>query len=123
MTKIAEPLVDVNNVSHIASGVLIKGDIICPGDVRIDGKIEGKIQSTGRVVIGETAEIKGTILCDMLDFWGKMEGDTYVRNTLSLKAGSCIQGNININKLQVEMGSKINGFCKMIEEDEYDKLV
>lgn len=123
MTKIAEPVIDVNEISHIASGVLIKGDITCPADVRIDGKIDGKIQSSGRVVVGETAEIKGTILCDMLDFWGNMDGDIFVRNTLSLKAGSTVKGNINIHKLQVEMGATLDGFCKMISEEDFDKLV
>ena len=123
MTKIAEPVIDVNEISHIASGVFIKGDITCPADVRIDGKIEGKIQSSGRVVVGETAQIKGTVLCDMLDFWGNMDGDVFVRNTLSLKAGSVVKGNINVHKLQVEMGASLDGFCKMISEEDFDKLV
>lgn len=121
MTKIAEQVIDVNEISHIAQGVFIKGDITCPADVRIDGRIEGTIQSSGRVVVGETAEIKGTVKCEMLDLWGIMDGDVFVRNTLSLKAGSSIKGNVNTHKLQVEMGSAFNGFCKMIEEEEYDK--
>lgn len=123
MTKIAEPVVDVNGVSHIASGVFIKGDIVCPGDVRIDGRIEGKIQSAGRVVVGEGAELKGTVLCDMMDMWGSMDGDIYVRDTLSMKAGSSISGNLNIRRLQVEMGAGINGSCHMIDEADFDKLV
>lgn len=45
MSKKAETVLDVNDVSHIASGVFIKGEMTCPGDVRIDGHIEGKVSS------------------------------------------------------------------------------
>ena len=42
MAKVTEAVVDVNDVSRIASGVYIKGEITCPGDVRVDGHIEGE---------------------------------------------------------------------------------
>lgn len=123
MAREAEKVIDVNDVSHISAGALIKGDFICPSDVRVDGRIEGKIQSPGRVVVGEAAEIKGTILCDMLDLWGKIDGDVYIRDTLSLKNGSSVEGNLNTRRLQVEIGACINGSCHMIAEEEFDKLV
>lgn len=122
MSKEVEKVVDVNDVSHISAGAFIKGDFTCPSDIRVDGKIEGKIQSSGRIVVGESAEIKGTIICDMLDFWGKLDGDAYVRDTLSLKNGASIKGNLNVRKLQVEIGASINGACHMIAEEEFDKL-
>lgn len=123
MSKKAETVLDVNDVSHIASGVFIKGEMTCPGDVRIDGNIEGKVSSQGRVVIGEGAQLEGTIICDSLDFWGNFEGDVFVRDTLSLKAGSVFKGSLNIRRLQVEIGASFNGTCKMIEEEDFDKLV
>jgi len=122
MAKEVEKTVDVNDVSHISAGAFIKGDFMCPSDIRVDGKIEGKIQSSGRIVVGESAEIKGTIICTMLDFWGKLDGDAYVRDTLSLKEGSSVKGNLNIRKLQVEIGSSINGSCHMMTEEEFDKI-
>lgn len=123
MAKIAETVVDVNDVSHIAPGVYIKGEITSPGDVRVDGHIEGKISSKGRVVVGEGAQIDGTVICDALDFWGSLDGDIFVRDTLSLKAGSSVKGSLNVRRLQVEMGAAINGTCKMIGEEEIEKLV
>ena len=123
MAKVTEAVVDVNDVSHIASGVYIKGEMTCPGDVRVDGHIEGKLSSKGRVVIGEGAHVDGTVICDSLDFWGSIDGDIFVRDTLSLKAGSSAKGSINVRRLQVEMGAAINGTCKMIGEEEIEKLV
>ena len=61
---------NVNSISRISAGTVIKGEILSPCDIRIDGTFEGKLHSKGRVVIGETAVIKGDIFCENLDLWG-----------------------------------------------------
>lgn len=122
MTKIVDPVVNVNEVSRLAQGVVIKGDISSASDIRVDGQLEGKLYSDGRIVVGETANLKGSLVCSDVDFWGKMEGDLYVKNVLSVKGTAVINGNIHVRKLQVEMGAQINGTCKMISEDEFSAL-
>lgn len=117
-----ETTLNVNSISRISSGTVIKGEILSPCDIRIDGTFDGKLQSKGRVVIGETAVIKGDIFCDNIDLWGKVEGNLYVKDTLALKDGSNITGNLHIRRLHVELGATFNGSCKTITESEFDKL-
>lgn len=116
-----DTMLDVNAISRISAGTTIKGEILSPGDIRIDGTFEGKVQSKGRVVIGETADVKGEIICDNVDLWGKVEGNIYVKNTLSLKEGCVVNGELHIRKISVELGSTFNGTCQMISEAEFDK--
>ena len=119
MSKLAE-IVDVNSVSRISEGTSITGEIKSSHDIRVDGNIKGKLYSEGRIVVGEHAVINGTLLCGNLDLWGKIEGDVYVKELLSLKGTSSITGNLHIRKLQVEMGAELNGSCKMISEEDFD---
>ena len=114
--------VNVNSVSRISAGTVIKGEIQSPYDLRIDGTFEGKIQTKGRVVIGESAIIKGDIICENIDLWGKVEGDLFVKDTLALKDGCKMNGNINISRLAVELGATFNGTCRTITEEEFNKL-
>ena len=114
--------VNVNSVSRISAGTVIKGEIQSPYDLRVDGTFEGKIQTKGRVVIGETAIIKGDIICENIDLWGKVEGDLFVKDTLALKEGCKMNGNINISRLAVELGAIFNGTCRTITEEEFNKL-
>ena len=81
-----EPEVSVNDVSRISIGTIIKGEISSDCDIRVDGKVEGKIFSKGKVVVGPQAVINGGLACQTLDFWGKMKGDIYVKDLLTLKA-------------------------------------
>lgn len=117
-----ETALNVNSISRISAGTVIKGEILSPGDIRIDGSFDGKLQSKGRVVVGETAVIKGDIFCDNIDLWGKVEGNLYVKDTLALKEGCTVNGNLHIKKLSVELGAVFNGNCKTISEAEFDKL-
>ena len=121
MAKI-EPVVNVNSISRISAGTVIKGEILSPNDIRIDGTFEGRIQSKGRVVVGESATIKGDIVCENVDLWGKVEGNLFVKDTLSLKEGCVESGNLHIRRLSVELGSTFNGNCKTITEAEFNKL-
>ena len=117
-----ETTVNVNSISRISTGTVIKGEIVSPSDIRIDGTFEGKIQSKGRVVIGETAVISGDIVCTDVDLWGKVEGNIFVKDTLALKEGCVVNGNLHVRKLSVELGATFNGNCKTISEAEFDRL-
>ena len=120
--RAVEPEVSVNDVSRISVGTVIKGELSSDCDVRIDGQVEGKLFSKGRIVVGPQARITGGLACQNVDFWGAMTGDIFVKDVLTVKNKAVIEGNINVNKLQVEMGASINGTCHMITPEEYDKL-
>ena len=117
-----EPVVNVNSISRISAGTVIKGEIVSPTDIRIDGTFEGRVQSKGRVVVGESAVIKGDIVCENVDLWGKVEGNLFVKDTLSLKEGCVVAGNLHVRRLAVELGATFNGNCKTITEAEFNKL-
>ena len=123
MTNRTEPEVNVNEVSRVSAGTTIKGEIYSPSDIRIDGSFEGRIYSRCKVVVGEKAVITGDIICSNVDFWGKIKGNFYVKDTLSLKDTSTVDGDINVRRFQVELDAKFNGNCHMITEDEFDKIV
>lgn len=118
----SEPNLNVNSISRISAGTVIKGEITSPYDIRIDGTFEGKVQTKGRVVVGETAFMKGDVICENIDLWGKLEGNVYVKDTLALMEGCKVDGNLNTRRLSVELGSTFNGNCRMITEAEFDKI-
>ena len=117
----AEANLNVNSISRISAGTVVNGEIISPYDIRIDGIFEGKVQTKGRVVIGETAEVRGDVVCDNVDLWGKVDGNLFVKDTLSLMEGCVVNGNLNVRRLSVELGSSFNGNCRMITEAEFNK--
>jgi len=111
-----------STLSRVAADITIKGEIISPNDIRIDGFFEGKLTSNGRVIIGESARIIGDIICSDIDIWGNIQGNLFVKDTFSLKDGGVITGNVQTRRLNIELGSTFNGNCHMISEEEFAAL-
>ena len=118
-----EKTMSINDVNRIAFGATFKGTLSTANDVRIDGNFDGILYSSGRVVVGENATVKGSVYCNNIDFSGKMNGGSiFVRDTLSLKAGCFVESDLSFSKLQVEIDAKFTGKCQMMDAKEFDKI-
>ena len=113
---------NVNDVSRISQGASIRGTLTSATDIRVDGQVDGTLLSAGKVVTGESARLSGKLLCVNADFRGRMEGDIYVKELLSLKSPAEVTGNLFVSKIQVELGVRINGAIKMISAEEFDGI-
>jgi cytoskeletal protein CcmA (bactofilin family) len=103
-------------VNMIGKGTSIKGDIRSDGDFRVDGTLNGSIQSTGKIVVGATGSIEGDITCQNADISGIVKATIRVKEVLSLKSTSKVLGDIYTNKLAIEPGAKFTGTCNMQDE-------
>jgi cytoskeletal protein CcmA (bactofilin family) len=97
----------------LTAGSKIIGTVIADSDIRIDGQVEGDVQSTGKVVIGEKGLVKGTVSCQNAEIMGSLEGKITVMQTLALRATSRIKGEVNTQTLIVEPNAVFNGTCSM----------
>lgn len=97
----------------LTAGSKIVGNITADSDYRIDGLVEGDLQCTGKVVIGEAGKVKGTISCQNAEIMGLLEGKISCSNQLSLRASGKIVGDVNTKTLIVEPGALFNGTCSM----------
>ena len=97
----------------LTAGSKIVGNITADSDFRIDGLIEGDLNCTGKVVIGEAGKIKGTVSCANAEIMGLMEGKINCSQQLSLRASGKIVGDVKTKTLIVEPGAMFNGTCSM----------
>ena len=104
----SSPSVDV-----IEASTKIVGDIVSKADFRIDGKVEGNITTTGKVVIGKSGKISGKLNCSNADVSGSISGHIQISETLSLMSESYIQGDITTAKLSVEEGAQVDATIVM----------
>jgi len=99
--------------NRIEKNTKIKGDIISEADFRIDGKLDGNVKTSGKVVIGKDGVVKGTIDCVHADIEGTFSGKLIVDEILSLKNTANISGDVTLGKLSVEPGATFNATCAM----------
>jgi cytoskeletal protein CcmA (bactofilin family) len=97
----------------LTAGSKIVGNITADSDFRIDGLIDGDLNCSGKVVIGEAGKVKGTIVCQHAEILGLMEGKINCHQQLSLRASGKIHGEVQTKTLIVEPGAIFNGSCSM----------
>ncbi|MBA6151907.1 bactofilin family protein [Gelidibacter maritimus] len=103
----------VNQQNTIAKGTTITGDIISDGDFRIEGTIQGNVKTPGKVVLGKTGVINGTLKGANADIEGQFSGKLILTDTLSLRSSALVEGEVEVGKLAVEPGAAFNATCIM----------
>ena len=99
--------------NRIEKNTKIKGDIISEADFRIDGKLDGNVKTSGKVVIGKGGYIHGKVECVQADIEGSFNGELQVSDLLTLKSSAMIEGTVSVSKLAVEPGATFNASCTM----------
>ena len=97
----------------LTAGSKIVGNITADSDFRIDGLIEGDLNCTGKVVIGEAGRIKGTVTCQNAEIMCMLDGKITNSQTLALRSTGKIKGEVQTQTLIVEPNAQFNGSCQM----------
>lgn len=112
--KNKKPYTDLlGKTNRIVEGTAIKGNILSSADFRLDGQLLGDFQSKGKLVVGPTGSVMGNIICENCDIEGKFEGKIQVLETLTLKEGAFVKGEVICGKLSIEPGATFIASCDM----------
>jgi len=99
--------------AFIGKGVDFKGTITYTGTVRIDGSLDGEINTEGVLLVGEEAVIKAKVTAGTLICKGKITGDIHIKEKLKLRAPAVINGGVKTPMLSIEEGVLFNGTLEM----------
>ena len=103
-------------INILGPGTKVTGDIVTNGDIRIDGELNGNLKVSGKVVIGESGKITGTIECQNIEVYGFIEGKVTVTELTMLRATAKLEADIKTKKLGVEPNAIFTGTCQMNEK-------
>jgi len=99
--------------SIISPDLRINGDMVCSGDIQIDGWVEGDIQSRN-VVVGEGATVHGAIQGENVRICGIVNGQIRADN-VTLEKSARVTGDVLHKSLSIEQGAFLEGMCKRID--------
>jgi cytoskeletal protein CcmA (bactofilin family) len=100
-------------IAFVGKGVQFKGSIFYEGTVRIDGYVEGEIQTGGMLIVGEEAAVTAKITAGSVVSKGKITGDIAARQRVKLLAPASLQGAVLTPVFSIEEGVVFNGICEM----------
>lgn len=99
--------------AFIGKGVAFKGVISYSGTVRIDGTLDGEINTDGGLIVGAEAVITAKITAGVVVCEGTVTGDIHAGERITLLAPAVVQGSLKTPVLSVEEGVRMNGTLEM----------
>src|SRR5437016_9325507 len=93
----------------LSRGVLIKGSVKFLNELLIDCEVEGTIDSTGTLTVGEHGRIRGEIRTKSVKVRGTVEGNIFVTERCQLQAGCTLHGDIEAPRLMVDENVTFRG--------------
>ena len=94
-----------NTRNVLSSDVEIKGVVKFQHDLIVDGKIEGEIQSSGNLTVGENARLKAEIKTGTVIVYGKVHGNMIASDRVELKSSAEVVGDIKAKTIVIEAGA------------------
>jgi len=97
---------------------VVNGKLSIQNSVRIEGKVNGEISSTGTVTIGAKGEVEGDIMSVNTIVGGRVKGSIKATEKIILEANSILVGDLQAARLTIDEGAMFEGKCSMTEEEE-----
>jgi cytoskeletal protein CcmA (bactofilin family) len=92
---------------------LFRGDLTADGAFRIDGWIEGSVDSRGSVVIGEGGAVHGNVRGTDIVVAGQIVGNVICSGHLEILANGKVEGDIDAQSVRIETGGVFRGTSHM----------
>jgi cytoskeletal protein CcmA (bactofilin family) len=94
------------------------------GFIRVDGDIDGNLETTGKLIIGEKARIRGNISAKSVVVGGIVEGDISAPEFIKIFATSAVFGDVMTHHLEIAEQGFFHGHCiSMKNAGEYQQAV
>jgi cytoskeletal protein CcmA (bactofilin family) len=104
---------DDGNITLLAKGVELRGEIKVEGTVRIDGRLDGDVHTRGEVIVGEDGVVKGSISAGSLISSGRIKATVTATERVQLLKTATLIGEVHSPIMMMEEGAKFQGVSDM----------
>jgi len=102
----------------LGQGTSFDGVLAFEGRVRIDGKLRGRVQSDGVLVLGPTADVDAQIeVGTLIVRGGTVRGEVVAKRLVEVYAPSRVLANVRTGQLFLDKGASFDGTCTMLETE------
>ncbi|WP_375753953.1 polymer-forming cytoskeletal protein [Vibrio sp. HN007] len=110
-----------HNTTIIAEGAKVTGELTLSGNIQVDGKVSGKLQTDKLVTISPSGRIDGEIYAEKAIINGLFEGEIFAKSIEILGNGQ-LKGEVSSSELIIHKGGVFLGNSKTVSDDEVINL-
>lgn len=93
----------------IGKGIMVRGEVSGTGDLHVAGRMEGKVNLTGTLVVEEGAELEADVRATTIVVGGEVRGNLMAVARIEMLPSGRLHGNCRARSLVVREGALLNG--------------
>lgn len=102
--------------SIIGTDMVIEGNITAKEAVRVEGTVNGNVETEGALIISSSGSVKGDVKGSSIIIGGSLEGDLCSGGRTEVSSTGKVIGNIRTKSLIVDENAVFQGQCIMNAE-------
>ncbi len=99
----------VSPSTSVDASTLLEGTLRCKQTLRIDGRIQGRVECEKSVLVGESAQVDASIDGDEVQVAGGVQGDITAQRKIILQKTAVVKGDLTTPGIVIEEGAKVTG--------------
>ncbi len=101
----------------LGSTTNLKGVLKSDGNIRVDGVLQGTIETAGNLVVGPSARVVADIRANAVQVWGQIQGNIQTVGRLEILSSGRVFGEVTVGSLMIDEGGLFRGQCFMDGQD------
>lgn len=97
----------------IGSDAVFKGELNFDKGVRVDGRIEGKVTTKGRLAVSQAGKLQADVQAGDIVIEGEVQGNLTAGDRIELRKSARLKGDVRASKLLVAEGASFVGHCQV----------
>ncbi len=112
-SQVPTPKRNDGSVTTIGKGITIKGELVGDEDVKIEGRVIGKILLERNLIVGQAGVVEADVQAENINIGGKVTGNLVAQNRVEIVASGTMMGDIKAPKVIVAEGAHFKGNVDM----------
>lgn len=104
---------ETSGVTVIGKGIIVKGELSGDEDVKIEGRVEGKILLTKNLLVGQAGVIEADVEAENINIGGTVTGNIKAQNRVEIVSSGKMMGDIQAPRVIVAEGAHFKGNVDM----------
>jgi cytoskeletal protein CcmA (bactofilin family) len=113
MPSLSQPAATERKIAVLGPTLRFKGDLYAEEDFIFQGRIQGSIHHTQRIIVGTQGVVSGNIHARAVVVDGNVEGDLYGKESVVVHETGRVNGNIFAPRVGISDGAVFNGRIDM----------
>lgn len=102
----------------VGKGTEFIGTLKTKETVRIEGHVDGEVESDGTFIVGFGGRVDGKINAENILIGGEVHGDLFATGKIEINPTGKVYGNIHTKELIVDEKALFTGTCEMTGREE-----